>query len=84
MLSTNSDADAEEAGLYLLRDTAETDRSTENPTRSPESRSSPMKNEFDYGGFVEYPHSRNADTTLQQPSTFGECHGFGCRAWFLN
>ncbi|KUJ23025.1 uncharacterized protein LY89DRAFT_727811 [Mollisia scopiformis] len=62
ILSPTSEPDVVETTSSLLHDTIEADFSIENPNRSPEPQSSPMKNDFDYGGFVESPMLQNDDT----------------------
>ncbi|KAE8453364.1 hypothetical protein EG329_010225 [Mollisiaceae sp. DMI_Dod_QoI] len=73
-LSPVSAAAAAEDGIDLLPgtsfDTVEVDHSNENPTRSPGLRSPPIKNEFDYGGFVETQRQQDANNTLERSSPF--------------
>lgn len=69
--TTASGADIVEVQRDLL-DTVQTDHSTENPTRSPEFQYSIIKNEFDYGGFIEYPQPQTPVDAPHRTSSFCE------------
>lgn len=67
--SSDSELDKADASFDPLLDTFQGEQSTENPTPSVVPRSSPIKNEFDYGGFVESIPPPDKDT-LRRSSPF--------------